>query len=333
MNKLLTIVIPTYNMEKYLKRCLDSLILKEEQLFDTLEVLVVNDGSLDLSSVIAHEYQDKYPNVFRVIDKENGNYGSCVNRGILDSKGKYFRILDADDWYNSDALEKLLSELGNLESDVVFTMHQVCYSNGKVNTKIVKTMPDGLCSFEDYDFITSKNTSLLSMHSITYRTDFLHASGLRQQEGISYTDIEYCYFPLTCAKTFSYVDTCLYNYYIGRDGQTVSKEAEISHYNDFYLVCKRIVSDYVDKCASFSLNRKKILTKIMFSPLMNLFYIQLVYKRRTDKIEFSKMLEVISIIENDDFLYHIIYHSTFKKIPYFMLWKKYNIRIGALIGG
>ena len=72
MEKILTIVIPTYNMQDYLRRCLDSLIVPEEQM-QRLEVLVVNDGSEDNSSAIAHEYQDKYPDTFRVVDKENGN--------------------------------------------------------------------------------------------------------------------------------------------------------------------------------------------------------------------------------------------------------------------
>lgn len=69
MEKILTIVIPTYNMQDYLRRCLDSLIVPDEQM-QQLEVLVVNDGSKDNSSAIAHEYQDKYPGTFRVIDKE-----------------------------------------------------------------------------------------------------------------------------------------------------------------------------------------------------------------------------------------------------------------------
>lgn len=71
MKKILTIVIPTYNVQDYLHRCLNSLIVSEEQM-QHLEVLVVNDGSKDSSSAIAHEYQDKYPDTFRVIDKEKG---------------------------------------------------------------------------------------------------------------------------------------------------------------------------------------------------------------------------------------------------------------------
>lgn len=332
MNKLLTIVIPTYNMEKYLRRCLDSLVIEDYSLFETLEVLVINDGSKDSSSTIAHEYQDMYPNVFRVIDKENGNYGSCVNRGIIEASGKYFKILDADDWYNTEALVVFLDKLKKISSDVVFTMHQVCYSNGKVKTKNVKGISADTYYFEDYDFISSDNTSLLSMHSITYRTDFLHASGLRHQEGISYTDIEFCYFPLTSARTFLYVGVCLYNYFIGREGQTVAKEAEIRHYNDFYLVCRRIVPDYINKCTSFSLNRKKMLTQIMSSPLINLLYIQLVYNKAIDSCQLEKMKEIISFVKKDGYLSRLIRYSTYRKIPYYLLWEKFNVRLGTFIG-
>lgn len=85
MQKLLTIVIPTYNMQDYLPRCLDSLVLYDGALMEQLEVLVINDGSKDNSSAIAHEYEAKFPNTFRVIDKENGNYGSCINRGLKEA--------------------------------------------------------------------------------------------------------------------------------------------------------------------------------------------------------------------------------------------------------
>lgn len=104
MQKLLTIVIPTYNMQDYLHRCLYSLVLEDEQLMSQLEVLVINDGSKDRSSEIGHEYEAKYPDVIRVIDKENGNYGSCVNRALAEATGKYFRMLDADDWCDTSAL-------------------------------------------------------------------------------------------------------------------------------------------------------------------------------------------------------------------------------------
>ena len=118
MNKILTIIIPTYNMEKYLRRCLDSLIIDEEGM-KQLEVLVINDGSKDSSSQIAHEYQDKYPDTYRVIDKENGNYGSCINRGLKEATGKYVKVLDADDWFDTKNFRLYFSDLSKVDVDLV----------------------------------------------------------------------------------------------------------------------------------------------------------------------------------------------------------------------
>ena len=101
MDKILSIIVPTYNMEKYLERCLSSLIVSDEQMA-MLEVLVINDGSKDRSSEIAHGYESRYPDTFRVIDKTNGHYGSCVNRGLQEATGKYVKVLDADDWFNTE---------------------------------------------------------------------------------------------------------------------------------------------------------------------------------------------------------------------------------------
>ncbi len=86
--KLLTLVIPTYNMEKYLTKCLES--VTAPCIPPTLEVIVVNDGSKDRSLDIMKAFQQKRPDIIRIIDKENGHYGSCINAGLQLAKGKYF---------------------------------------------------------------------------------------------------------------------------------------------------------------------------------------------------------------------------------------------------
>lgn len=332
MNKILTIVVPTYNMEKFLRRCLDSLIINDESILQALEVLVINDGSKDMSSTIAHEYHYKYPNVFLVIDKENGNYGSCINRGIHDAKGRYFRILDADDWYDNDALKILIKELGNMSADVVFTRHRLVYSSGKIEDRPFGRMPCGVTKIDEFDFFSTKNSFLISMHSIAYRTDFLRATGLRHQEGISYTDNEFCYFPLTQADTFQYVDVCLYNYFLGREGQTVTKESEINHFDDFYLVCHRLVADFIGKASQFGKERKRILIEIISHPMANLLYIPLVYKKKTNLDHLSRMGEVVNMASGDKFLYSKILHTTYLKIPIVRLWKLLNFRLSWILG-
>ena len=96
--KVLTVLVPTYNVEKYLRRCLDSLLLPE--VFEEIEVLVVNDGSKDGSADIARAYEKKYPQTVVFVDKENGGHGSTINVGIEKAQGTYFKVLDSDDWVN-----------------------------------------------------------------------------------------------------------------------------------------------------------------------------------------------------------------------------------------
>ena len=131
MDKILTIVIPTYNMEKYLDKCLTSLIVGDFELMRRLEVLVVIDGAKDRSSEIAHSYENKYPDTFRVIDKENGNYGSCINRGLKEATGKYIKVLDADDSYNSSAFQRYLNALKTLDVDLVINNYTIVNECGQ----------------------------------------------------------------------------------------------------------------------------------------------------------------------------------------------------------
>lgn len=103
MKKILSVCIPTYNMEALLGRCLNSFIV-DKNYMNQLEIIIVNDGSKDNSSRIAHEYANKYPDTFVVVDKPNGNYGSCINAALKVATGYYFRICDADDRYENSNL-------------------------------------------------------------------------------------------------------------------------------------------------------------------------------------------------------------------------------------
>ena len=110
MDKLLTIIVPSYNMERYLEKCLTSLGIEQlsheasesyGNYAEALEVIIVNDGSKDRTSEIAHEFAEKYPGCVKVIDKQNGHYGSCINVGVVAARGKYVKILEADDSYDT----------------------------------------------------------------------------------------------------------------------------------------------------------------------------------------------------------------------------------------
>lgn len=225
MEKILTIVIPTYNMEKYLDKCLTSLIVADKELLKKLEVLVVIDGAKDRSSEIAHSYQDKYPEVFRVIDKENGNYGSCVNRGLKEAKGKYIKILDADDYFCTTVFNNFIIFLQKIEADLIVS--DFCSVNGqgshtkekhypfKINQKVVP-FDDSIAKL-----LLKYN---LQMHAITYKTENLRAISYQQTEGISYTDQEWTFIPLSSVQTVVHFPQILYKYLVGRAGQTMDPQ-------------------------------------------------------------------------------------------------------------
>ena len=124
--KLLTIVIPTYNTERYLARCLDSLLT--EEVLKELEILVVNDGSRDGSLAIARDYAARYPDTVTVIDKENGGHGSTINTGLQAATGRYFRVLDSDDWFDTCNFIKYFRALRHCREDVVITPYTQEYA-------------------------------------------------------------------------------------------------------------------------------------------------------------------------------------------------------------
>lgn len=258
MNKILTIVIPTYNMEKYLQKCLDSLIIDNIQLLETLEVLVVNDGSKDSSLAIGRSYESKYPKVIRVIDKENGNYGSCVNRGLKEATGKYIKILDADDSFDTEGFSKLLSVLQTQDVDLVITDRTAVDENGDLIDLSSRDLKSNVILPVE-EVLPEITENLIEMHAVFYRTENLRAINYHQTEGISYTDQEWMFLPMTTVKTVYYMDTVVYKYLLGREGQTVDinvavkslshKNIILTNYLKYYPTFSKasIYIDYLEK--------------------------------------------------------------------------------------
>lgn len=218
-NKLLTIIIPTYNMEKYLQNCLDSLLVGED-LMSCLEVLVINDGSKDRSSEIAHRYEEKFPGIFKVIDKENGNYGSCINRGLKEATGKYVKILDADDSYITDAFSHFIEILQGIDVDLVINEVFAHDEEGnRLHGSKYSVPPRQVISFKEA--YSKYSLYGMFMHVVTYKRDLLIKMGYRQTEGISYTDSEWALIPMLNVHTLYYFDEEVYSYLKGRAGQTM----------------------------------------------------------------------------------------------------------------
>jgi len=331
MEKVLTIIVPTYNMEKYLRRCLDSLIIDDKDLIDMLEVLVINDGSKDSSSAIAHEYQDGYPNVFRVIDKENANYGSCVNCGLKEATGKFFRLLDADDWFDNDQLKHFIQMLRDVNSDIVITGYAKVEKGKLSHIRCPFVEFNRVYEVDNCDAAKLKFKKLLVMHAMTYRTSLIRDIGLKLQTGISYTDIEYCYFPMSKAETIVFLDLNLYQYSIGREGQTMQKGNLIKDGRHLFMVSERVISDYL-KSDTFSQTRQLALRYIIANPVYQLFAIYLIYSRKPTEEAMQHYSAINSLVGGNADLANMVMNFTYKKIPFVKLWNYAHIRLGVLLG-
>ena len=220
MDKILTIIVPAYNMEKYLDRCLSSLIVGEV-FMPQFEVLVINDGAKDRTSEIAHSYEQKYPQTFRVIDKENGNYGSCINRGLKEASGTFIKVLDADDQYNTSDLEAFIVFLYAVSPETDCILNGVRYIDDEGNI-IGEKYYSGEPSVIEANDLSADSIKSLSIHALTYKRSIFDNHYYRQTEGISYTDLEWSFYPLQWLRCVSIFPSIIYIYTAQRDGQTVA---------------------------------------------------------------------------------------------------------------
>ena len=275
MNKILTIIIPTYNMEKYLRKCLDSLIVSEENM-QQLEVLVVNDGSKDSSSQIAHEYEAKYPQTFRVIDKENGNYGSCVNRGLKEATGKYVKVLDADDYFDNQVFDEYLSFLNNKDVDLVISDYCIVDENDAVQESYTFPLPLG----ETFTLnnLTDETIHWLWHQGVAYKTDNLREMNYRQTEGISYTDEEWMFKPMSMVNSIQYFPNNLYLYLRGREGQTFDPKIMMKDMEKRFIVVNSLLDYYYAVYDKSTADKKRYYDLELFAKTRSLYSFFLIKK-------------------------------------------------------
>lgn len=238
MNKILTISIAAYNVDKYLEKTLSSLIIKN---INKIEVLIQNDGSNDDTYKIAKKYADRYPGVFILNNKDNGGYGSTINESIKMASGKYFKQLDGDDWYETENLNRFVEYLENIDVDLVLSPFLEIYENSG-HKKIINSNPNvssGSNSIEKCDI-----TDDILMHELTIKTSMLKENNISISENCFYTDNEYTFMPLSVSNTIARFDKPIYCYRLGVEGQSVSISGIRKHYKDTYVVAKKLYKQY-----------------------------------------------------------------------------------------
>lgn len=324
MQKLLSIVVPVYKVEPYINKCLDSLILEDESLMNQLEVIIVNDGTPDRSAEMSREYVKRYPNTFRQIDKENGGHGSAWNLGVKEAMGKYLRFLDSDDWLTN--LDLFMQRIADCEADVVITRMNRYYEDkgvteiSPVNVTIDKLMPFASITPQEnphYDILTNFWYS-------TYKTDLLKPLYPLFLEGISYDDTVLYIVPLLFGQNYIAYDLVLYNYLLGREGQSMSMATQIKKLPDRLKVYEQmdlfIKQHYVEEKKDI----KWLLDVIMERRRMVLWGLIISVSPYALSAKYMAELESLGNMKVMKFQSNV--YNRYKRFPYFVFYSIEKIR-------
>lgn len=242
--KYITFTVPCYNSQDYMERCIDSLLTADE----LAEIIIVDDGSTDRTGSIADNYAQNYPEIVKVIHQENGGHGAGVNAGLSHATGLYFKVVDSDDWLDTEALHKLLRQLRHFvksgqQPDLIVGNYLYDHLNGKKPKQMSyrNVFPSGaFCTWEDTRrFLPSQ---YLVMHSLWYRTDVLRASGIRLPRHTFYVDNLFANQPLPYVKSICYLNLDLYHYYLGREDQSVNENVLMRRIDQQLRVTRLVAS-------------------------------------------------------------------------------------------
>lgn len=242
--KEITFVVPCYNSQDYMKRCIDTLL----PCGTDGEIIIVDDGSTDATGEIADEYEVLYPETVKVIHKANGGHGSGVNAGLKIASGRFFKVVDSDDWLDGGALEKLLDSLKKYRDSVDMVVcnyvYNHLYENRQKSVSFRNVFPEEeICSWQTLRRF--KSSQYLVMHALVFRTAVLRESNVELPEHTFYVDNLFAYKPLPRVERILYLNQDLYHYFLGRDDQSVNEESYKRRIDQQILVTK-LVMDCVE---------------------------------------------------------------------------------------
>lgn len=241
--KLVSICIPSYNVECFLDRCLLSLVSCERA--NLLDVIIVNDGSKDGTLDIARAYEERYPCIVRVVDKPNGGHGSTINAALALANGRYFRVVDGDDWIDVKSFDELMENILSKEIDadlISSNYYQVFFEDGHTFAWD-KQGPSEY--YTVYDFASSDFTmEYFAMASAMFKTEVLRRANFALQEHTFYVDVEYLLFPIPFTKTVLFAPEYVYRYAVGNADQSINPSTFTNRYDHHDRVIRRMLAYY-----------------------------------------------------------------------------------------
>ena len=314
--KYISFAIPCYNSEAYMAQAIESILPGGED----VEILIVNDGSKDRTAEIGKEYEEKYPGIVKLINKENGGHGDAVNAGLSHASGKYFKVVDSDDWVDRISLMKILNLLKNFEEEEqevdMLIANYVYEKVGMEHKKVIR-----------YDNVLPENQILkwdeigqfhigqyILMHSVIYRTDMLKLCQLTLPKHTFYVDNIYVYYPLPHVRTLYYMNVDFYRYFIGREDQSVNEKVMISRIDQQIFVTKMMIDMYELRRIQSKKLRKYMLNYLAI--MMTVSSILCIRSKKKENLEKKK--ELWQYLRQKDY-------GVFMKIRYGILGQTMNL--------
>lgn len=314
--KYISFAIPCYNSEAYMAQAIESILPGGED----VEILIVNDGSKDRTVEIGKEYEEKYPGIVKLINKENGGHGDAVNAGLAHASGKYFKVVDSDDWVDRISLMKILNVLKNFEEEEqevdMLIANYVYEKVGMEHKKVIR-----------YDNVLPENQILkwdeigqfhigqyILMHSVIYRTDMLKLCQLTLPKHTFYVDNIYVYYPLPHVRTLYYMNVDFYRYFIGREDQSVNEKVMISRIDQQIFVTKTMIDMYELRRIQSKKLRKYMLNYLAI--MMTVSSILCIRSKKKENLEKKK--ELWQYLKQKDY-------GAFMKIRYGILGQTMNL--------
>ncbi|MBN2300440.1 MAG: glycosyltransferase family 2 protein [Acholeplasmataceae bacterium] len=321
--KLISFIIPSYNSQDYIKVAIDSLLIGKED----IEIIIVNDGSQDQTLAIANIYKKSYPNIVKVIDKENGGHGSTINAGLKIAKGLYFKVIDSDDWVDQNSLIKLINQIKEhllLHQNPDLYITNFVYEHVSDHTQYERdysqNFPENIIFNWTQTTKKFKYSKTLLMHALFYKTTILKKANLVLPEHTFYVDNIVSHLPLPFVESVYYMKIPLYRYFIGRPDQSVTLENITRRYQQqirvFNIISKEYTYEYINNLPKgLKAYMKHNITAMMM--ITQMFTVASDTKeRRSDLRNLWKNLKT-----QDKKLYHFLKYYSLNTFVHFLPWK------------
>ncbi|HBF68312.1 MAG TPA: hypothetical protein DDW20_03210 [Firmicutes bacterium] len=288
-NKILSIIVPSYNTSVFVDECVPTFINKK--LFDLVDIYFIDDGATDNTKEKLETYINRFPDYFHFYHKNNGGHGSVINFGLKNCvKTKYFKVIDGDDYVDSEALYKLALYLSTCDDDLVVSGYCEKYTN-----KIIEIKPLNQEQEIKYQEKTSYGLDILlnmniTIHSCTFKTCIFVDHKIILPEKVFFEDNLFIIYPVPFLKSVSFVNDYIYFYRLGNPNQSVSYKGRTKHYDDSIFVRKLAFSYFENNIQFFSDTEKKFFFKHISQTLSCYRNTILYYKN--NKIARKKCLEI-----------------------------------------